>query len=381
MQPLRPRLLAGLVLAALSLTACRKSEARPSQGVAPSAISVTLATVTNAAWDRTVSIVGNLYPKDTATVAAQVEGAVESTLVDFGDRVKAEQELATIDIASYEAQLQQVVGNRAKAEANLDNARRNFDRIRALRSTQVASDADLDAATAQLRQWEAELKAAQGAEGIAQLNLRRSRVKAPFDGAIAQRIVGRGDYVKVGAPLFEMVNDAVLKFIFQVPERFGSMVEKKLPVTFSVDNYPGEIFTGGVYLISPSVSAGSRSFNVGALVTNTNFRLKASSFARGELTVQRGVPTPVVPLEAIVSFAGVTKVFVVASNKAEGRTVVLGRVRDGLQEITGGLKEGEQVAITGQSKLSDGMTVTVQSPGSPAAPVRNASTPASHGRP
>jgi multidrug efflux pump subunit AcrA (membrane-fusion protein) len=48
---------------------------------------VTVATVTNVSWDRTVSITGTLYPKDEATLGAQVEGAVEKTLVDFGDRI------------------------------------------------------------------------------------------------------------------------------------------------------------------------------------------------------------------------------------------------------------------------------------------------------
>jgi len=100
------------------------------------------------------------------------------------------------------------------------------------------------------------------------------------------------------------VNNGILKFIFQVPERYGSFVEKKLPVTFGWIIFPVKSLPARFILISPSVSTASRSFNVGALVTNTDFRLKANTFARGELTVQRGVPTPVVPLDAVVSFAG-----------------------------------------------------------------------------
>ena len=65
-----------------------------------------------------------------------------------------------------------------------------------------------------------------------------------------------------------------------MPERFGSLVVKKLPVRFQVDNYPGETFEGGVYLISPAVNTASRAFGVAALVTNTGFRLKANTFAR-----------------------------------------------------------------------------------------------------
>jgi len=160
--------------------------------------------------------VGTLYPKDEAAIAARVEGQVEKTLVDFGDRVRTDQDLAFIDTASYEAQLEQAVGNLAKAEANLANARQNFDRMQKLKNDGVASASDFDLAKSQLDQWDAEVKAARGAHGVAQLNVQRSRVQAPFDGGISLRFVGRGDYVHVGTPLFNLVNDAVLKFIFQV---------------------------------------------------------------------------------------------------------------------------------------------------------------------
>ena len=355
--------LIGCVLVIVAICGCKPAAAPAtarSQHAVPTLISV--AAVTNVAWDRTVSIVGTLYPKDEAAIASQVEGQVEKTLVDFGDRVRTNQELASIDMASYEAQFEQAAGNLAKAEANLANARQNFERMQKLRGDGIASASDLDLAKSQLDQWEAEAKAARGALGVAQLNVGRAKVYAPFAGGISQRFIGRGDYVHIGTPLFNLVNDAVLKFIFQVPERYASYVEKKLPVTFSVDNYPGETFTGSVYLISPAVGTASRSFGVGALVTNTNFRLKANTFARGSLVIQRGVGTPVVPLESVLSFAGVTKVFVIENNIALSRAVQVGRVRDGLQEILSGVVPGAVVAVTGQSRLTDGAAVVFEAP-------------------
>lgn len=347
---------------------CNRHPAPPSPSPRQGAIPVAVALVTNVAWDRTVSIVGTLFPKDEATLAARVEGQVESTLVDFGDRIRDGQEIAAIDTTAYLAQLAQATGIRARAEANLANARNNFERVRKLKESGIASDADFDLARSQLDQWEAEVKADTGAETVAQLNVDRSKVKAPFDGAIAERIVGRGDFVKVGSPLFRAVNDAVLKFIFQVPERHASRVQKRLPVSFSVDNYPGETFTGNVYLISPAVSTASRTFGVGALVTNTNFRLKANTFARGELVLQQGLPTPVVPIDAVVSFAGVTRVFLLEGSVVRSRQVVTGRIRDGLQEILEGLKPGDQVVVSGQSKVIDGQTVSLRDPTPAATP-------------
>lgn len=351
------------------LTGCSKS-AEAAKPKRDSGVPVTVATVESLPLDRSISIIGTLFAKDEATVAAQVEGQVEKTRVDFGDRVTEGQELAGIDTTSFEAMARLAAANVTKAKASARNAEQSLKRVQDLQKDKISSASELDKTVADAEQARAEVKAAEAADAIAQLNLERSRVKAPFNGAVADRIASAGDFMKVGSPLFRLVNDSVLKFIFQVPERYGSFVTKKLPVQFSVDNYPGEVFTGSVYLISPSVSTASRAFGVGALVTNANFRLKSNTFARGTLTLERAVPTPMVPLESIISFAGVTKVFVVETNVARARSVSIGRIQNGKQEIIEGLKPGEVVVVTGQSKLSDGAAVTIQTP--PAAPAQTA---------
>lgn len=353
----------GVLALVLMASGCSPRAASVPKPAGPAPTVVTVTPASNVMWDQTVSIIGTLYPRDEATIAAQVAGQVEKTLVDFGDRVKSNQDLAYIDTASYEALVEQAVGNVARAEATLINARQNFSRIETLRSENISSQSEYDQATSELAAAEAALKAERGTEGVARLNLERSRVRAPFDGAISRRFVSRGDYVQVGSPLFEMVNDAVLKFIFQVPERHASHVRKQLPVSFEVDNYPGKVFTGSVYLISPAINLASRSFNVGALVTNTDFQLKANTFARGVLVMGPGEPTPAVPVEAIVSFAGVTKLFVIDNDHARSRTVRTGRIRDGLQEILEGVAAGENVVVTGNARLSDGAPIQIRPPG------------------
>ena len=309
--------------------------------------------------DRTLPVVGTLFAKDEATLGAEVEGKVEKSRVDFGDRVSAGQELALIDTASYEALARQSAANLAKAKATALNAERNLKRTQELHQQNVASASQLDQATSEAEQARAEVQSVEAADGIAQLNLQRSHAKAPFDGAIAERIASAGDYVKIGAPLFRLVNDGVLKYIVQAPERYAGQVQKEQLVQFTVDAFPAQTFEGKVYLISPSVNTSSRAFPFGALVQNPDRKLKANTFARGSLVLERAVPTPVVPLESIVSFAGVTKVFVVQDNVAHSRSVTVGRIRDGVQEVAEGLKAGEMVVVNGQTKLSDGSAVAV----------------------
>lgn len=345
----------------LFLAGCGKSASTPPPQRRTTAVPVTVARVETAAWDRAIPVIGTLFAKDEAAVSAEVEGTVESTLVDFGDRVADGQELAHIDTKAYKALAEQAAGNLAKAEANATNAERNLKRIHELNQSSISSASELDQAIAQAEQGRAEVKAAKGANAIAQLNLARSKVRAPFDGAIAQRIVGRGDFVKIGSPLFQLVNDSVLKFTFQVPERYASQVRTNLQVTFTVDNYPGETFAGNVYLISPAVNTASRAFNVAASVANPAHKLKANSFARGSLLLERNVPTPVIPLEAVVNFAGVTKVFVVENELVKGRTLQVGRIQASRQEVVSGLKLGETVVVTGQTKLYDGAKIVLKS--------------------
>lgn len=349
-----------LTVFCFSLIAC--GEKAEEEKAAPLGTPITVATVTNTAWDKTLSVIGTLYPNEEATVAAQVDGSVEETFVDFGDRVQKEEDLVSIDSEAYEAQLEQAVGNLAKAEASQVNARQSFDRSQKLQKSGAVSLSELDLAKAELDQAEAEIKAGKGTVAVARLNVQRSRIKAPIDGAVSQRFVERGDFVKVGSSLFKLVNDTTLKYIFQVPERYASFVKKDLVVNFTVDNYPKETFQGQVYLVNPAIVTASRSFDVAAAVPNTELRLKANTFARGTLILETGVAVAVVPLDAVVNFAGVTKVFVVEGDKAHSRTVSLGRTRDGLQEIVEGVKENEQVVISGQNNLSDGALVKIKNP-------------------
>ena len=352
---------------ALAFASCSKPPGEGAKTRGDEAIPVTVVPVVSVPLDRSIAIIGTLFAKDEATIGAQVEGQVEKTGVDFGDRVTTDQELALIDTTSYEALARQSAANVAKARASALNAEQSLKRVQELQRDKISSASDLDAAVAAAEQARAEVKAAEAADAIGQLNVARSHVKSPFNAAVAERIASAGDYLKVGAPLFRIVNDSVLKFIFQVPERSASFVTKRLPVQFSVDNYPGEIFTGSVYLISPSVSTASRAFGVGALVTNTDFRLKANTFARGTLTLEHAVPTPMIPLEAVVSFAGVTKVFVVEGDTVHARAVKVGRIQDQRQEILEGLRPGEIVVVSGKSRLSEGVKVTIQS-SAPAGP-------------
>lgn len=350
-----------LLLSLLSFCpGCGKSQAQKAQPPADSSIQVTTARVVSKALDRTIPVAGTLFAKDEATLSAQVEGQVEKTLVEFGDQVKAGQELALVNTTTYEAQLQQANAALARAKANAQNAELELKRVQELIKSSIAAESELDKARAEAEQARAEVLGAEATETLARLNLDRSRVKAPFDAAVAERIASAGDFLKVGTPLFRVVNDRTLKYIVQAPERYAGDVKKEQSVVFYVDAYPDKPFEGKVYLISPSVNTTTRSFAFGALVPNDARQLKANSFARGELILERNSPSLMVPLDSVQNFAGVTKVFVLDNGVSRSRDVQVGRIKDGFQEILDGLKEGEIVITSGATKLYEGAKVRVK---------------------
>ncbi len=347
-------------LALVPFISCGKKNEAGAPKQASDGIPVTVAKTVSLPMNRTLPIIGTLFAKDEATVSAQVEGQMEKTKVDFGDRITAGQELALIDTTSYDAFAQQAEANLAKAHANATNANRNLQRIQTLQKEKISAQSELDQAMSDAEQARADVKAAEAAAVIAKLNLSRSHVIAPFDAAVAERIASAGDFLRVGDPLFRVVNDNVLKFIVQVPESYAGLIKKEQPVIFSVDAFPTNKFEAKVFLISPQVNTATRSFGVGSLVQNPDHKLRANTFARGELILEKNVPTIVVPLEAVVSFAGITKVFVVENESAVSRSVQTGRIQNSRQEILSGLKEGEMVVLTGQRKLQDGSKVVVK---------------------
>jgi len=177
-----------------------------------------------------------------------------------------------------------------------------------------------------------------------------------------------GDYVKSGTPMFRVVNDSVLKYIVQAPEGYAHDIKKEQPVILTVDDWPTNIFEGRVYLIGAQVNTTTRTFPLGALVQNRDHKLRANSFARGELILERNVSTPTIPLDAVINFAGVTRVFVVENGIAHSREVKVGRIKNGRQEILTGLKPGETVVVTGQAKLQDDSKVRLKISGTDSQP-------------
>jgi RND family efflux transporter MFP subunit len=155
----------------------------------------------------------------------------------------------------------------------------------------------------------------------------------------------------------EVVRITPLRVQLTVPEQFVAEVGVGQPVSLAVDAYPGRRFTGTVRYVSPALRADQRALTVEAVVPNERAELKPGMFATAEIQQATRTPAVLVPVEAVQTIGGTSRVFVVGGDRVEERVVTAGQTIEGRVEIAGGLKPGEQVATSNINQLVDGAKV------------------------
>ncbi len=346
-------------LCVLALASCGKPEKPGAQRAESGVRAVRVGRAELRPMERTLQVVGTLSAHEETTVAAQVAGQIEKYRVDLGDRVTAGQELALIDTTAYEALSRQSAANLAKATASAANATQNLKRIQDLQKDKIASGSDLDQAVAESDQAQAEVRSAEAADAIARLNLERSRVKAPFDGAVAERIASLGTYAAIGTPIVKVVKTDPLRLRLEVSERESIHVRHGQAVRVTVEG-DTNVYAGTLARVAPAIRESSRMLLVEADVPAQG-SLRPGLFARAQIVVSAGEPALSVPAGSLITFAGLEKVVLVVDGKALEKTVVTGRRGADWVEIVSGLSAGQPVVLD-PAGLRTGQSVTVASP-------------------
>jgi multidrug efflux pump subunit AcrA (membrane-fusion protein) len=127
-----------------------------------------------------------------------------------------------------------------------------------------------------------------------------------------------------------------------------------------VASHPGQSFAGRVAWVNPAIDPASRAFQVEVAVPNDQRLLRPGGFAKAAIVTRDKTQRTVVPIEAIVRYAGVTKVFIVRAGKAVDVPIGTGIEGAGWVEVTGELEPGAQVIVSGQSQLADCAEILVR---------------------
>jgi RND family efflux transporter MFP subunit len=344
----RPSLaLAGLALAALLLGCDRKTA--PEQPAKPADAAVQLGPENVVAATRQKlrsgpQIAGALRARKEATVRAEVGGQLLENRAEAGLRVKRGDLVARIQDAAVSDQLA-AAESAARAAANaVETSEKNFARARKLAEAEAIAPRDLEQAETALAGARAQLADARARVATGEQMLARLRLRAPFDGVVAERHASAGDIVQPGTPLFTVVDPSSLRLEAFVPADFVGRFQRGTPVDFDVTGFAGRTFQGRIEQVSPSVDASTGQVKILVELPNVEGKLLAGLFARGRIA-NEARDALAVPLEAVDLATTPPTVVRVRDGRAERVQVELG-LRDEVAEaieVRSGLAEGDVV--------------------------------------
>ncbi len=300
----------------------------------------------------TINTVGSLIAGEAAAIHAEVSGQVQEVLFEEGKPVKKGDTLIKMDSSLIETEYE-------KAKAALDVASATFQRDDKLKSGGFVAGQQWDVSRAGYR-------AAQAAVSNAEILMIKSVIKAPFDGVAGLRNFSPGDYATAGLELTNVVSLNPLKLEFSVPEKDYAAVKPGQKITFVVDAFPRQDFSGEIFAIDPRINPENRNFTVKATIPNDDSRLRPGMYARIKIETQTRKDVPMMPEEAVIPQGSDSYVFVINGTKAQRKKITLGERQAGTVEVVEGLMTGDRVITAGVMKLKDGSDVAEQKAGTPA---------------
>ena len=322
---------------------------------------------------QSVPVIGRLVPRQAGSVAARNDGAVEEVLFEVGDRVEAGQEIAILDPQSLRARRDQAAGRLAVAraeqqtkEAELILARQELDRLEGLKTSAAFSKGRYDdakqavaIAKAQVTEAESNVLAAEADLKLAEINLYNSKIRAPYSGVIAERMIEAGAYVKIGDVAARMISDEALELEADVPFQRLAGLAPGVQVGVTLDD--GTEHTAEVRSIIPDENPLTRTRAVRFVPRFGALRKPLAANQSVTVHVPIGRPRNVLTVhkDAVTKRGTESLVHLVTNGAVEVRVISLGEAVGSRFEIINGLEDGDLVVVRGNERLRDGQRVQI----------------------
>jgi RND family efflux transporter MFP subunit len=336
---------------------------------------VRVETVATAGGEGGIRFAAGLEPNLRVDLAFKVPGyvgelaQVGGRAIQEGDRVSAGTMLARIRQEDVETKLAQARSQEQEAQAGLRQAEESYSRAKALFAAKSLTRPDLEAAQGAYESVQAKLAGARALVREAQNAVDDSALRAPIDGLVLKRLVEVGSLVGAGTPGFVLAQTSPVKVVFGVPDVMLPKVRAHGELAVTLEAFPGQTFTGRVTRISPVADFKTRNFDVEVAIPNPGGELKVGMVASLQMAAEEGAtPTLAVPLSAVVRSPrhpdGYAVAVVVGDGdqaKAEIRDVTLGDMVGNRVAVTGGLRPGDRIVVTGATLVVDGAPVAIVS--------------------
>ncbi len=302
---------------------------------------------------------GVLKAEQDVILTAEVGGKVQQVRKTLGDPCKKGDLYLQIDSESYRIGLAQAKAALTQSEVALDHAERDWRRMEKLKASAVVTAQQLDGAEQAVRAGRATVAQARAALKQAQRNVRETKVRCPFTGFVAERMIDPGQAVGPQTPLARLVDMNNLKLVLSVTSGKIGRLRVGQKVTLSDPNLPGQTFSGAVSRLGVAADPQTRTFPVEVKVNQDESGLRAGQVIHVSLELEEHRDVLAVPIEALIVATEQKSVLVVNGESAKKVPVEVGPQIEGDVIIRSGLKPNDEVIVMGGNNLVDGDAIEV----------------------
>ena len=348
------------------LTACQKApDPTAAAGAAAAPLLVApedMLTVADGAAGGGPVISGTIAAERKADLRAEASAVVLEVLKDNGDLVRRGDLLVRLDETAIRDNLNAAEESARNAGFQLEQAKRNLERLKTLRASGMATLQSIDDAEIRANSAQNEVSAANSRAVLARQQLQRTQVRAPFDGVIGERKASPGDTASIGKELLKVIDPSSLRFVGRVSADQAGQVQLGQGVRFRVNGYGDESFEGKVTRIDPSANEATRQLEVLVAFTGPARPRVAGLYAEGQIS--SGAKTqsvPVVDESAVLRAGDASFVWRVDANAVHKVAVTLGArdARSGQFAVQSGVQTGDRLLRNPGGNLKDGQAISL----------------------
>jgi RND family efflux transporter MFP subunit len=335
--------------------------------------SVAVAKVTREDLFRRITIPAEFRPYVEANLNAKVSGYVDKMDVDFGDKVKAGQLLATLIVPELNSELTNAIAAEQKAQADYTNAELIYTRMSTVNQQHpdLVAQQSIDTAQANAQMAAAAIAAAGADVDKYETLVGYTRITAPFDGVVTWRYADPGALIQAGTssdsqslPLVRVSDNYLLRLDFPVSVDDVKYMHTGDRVDVEVDSL-GKTYTEKITRFTDKVDVDTRTMMVEVQVPNPNLEIVPGMYSTVILKVDKQPNALAVPIEAVSDGTQTSVLVVNPNNEVEARPVTVGLETPDKYQILSGLQEGERVMVGNPGHIQPGQKVEVLATGVP----------------
>lgn len=301
-----------------------------------------------AVFNHFLEVQGKVDGEDNIAVSAQTPGVITAVYVKEGDAVAKGQVLAQLDNSVLKQQLENL-------KTQLSFATNLYNKQKALWDKQIGSEVQYLTAKNNKESLEANL-------GALNDQLEMTKIKSPINGTVEEVNLRVGQMASPGLPAVRVVNFSTVKVVAEIAETYAPRIKPGDKVIVYFPDFNADLETK-IHFTSKYINPVNRTFLTEVRLGPSKVQYRANMLAVVKINDYTNPSAFVLPVSLIKESSSGKFVYVAAEDKgkliAKRQLVQVGNTYNGLAEITGGIKNGDQVITTGYNNLVEGQLIKI----------------------